>query len=192
MKSAVGIRRARVLSRLLLDRFGSMADVLAAGPDRLNEVAGMGPATISLLASILETAQKLARERIGDDRPLLSSSSQVREYLQVMMAHLPVEQLRILFLNKRNRLIVDEVQQTGTVDHTPAYPREIIRRTLELSASAIILAHNHPSGDPSPSTTDIRITKDIAVAAKPLGIVVHDHVIVGRSGVLSMRSLGML
>lgn len=192
IRPALGMRRADLLSTQLLLRFGSLPEVLGAAPERLAEVVGVGPATIRLLSTVLEAAQKLARQRIGDERTRLCSSSQLQEYLHVVMAHLPVEQFRILFLDRRNRLLADEVQQTGTIDHAPAYPREIVRRCLELSASAIILAHNHPSGDPSPSAADIRMTKEIAAATKLLGIVVHDHVIVGRLGVLSMRSAGII
>ena len=129
---------------------------------------------------------------IGRRRNGAVKSAQVQEYLHVMMAHLQVEQFRILFLDKRNRLLADEVQQTGTVDHAPVYPREVVRRSLELSATAIILVHNHPSGDPSPSTADIRMTKEIAAAAQAIGIAVHDHVIVGRLGVFTLRGAGMI
>jgi DNA repair protein RadC len=125
-------------------------------------------------------------------RTVLSSWSAVLDYCRTAMAFADKEQFRVLFLDKRNQLIADETQQTGTVDHTPVYPREIVKRALELSASSIILVHNHPSGDPTPSRADIDMTRNIAAAAKPLGIAVHDHVIVGRSGHASFKSLGLL
>jgi DNA repair protein RadC len=192
LRPTQGTRRSRQLADQLMERFGSVPAVLAASPRRLMEVKGIGPATIRLLFATLETAQKLARERLGDNRPLLASSSQLEEYLRLMMAHLPIEQFRVLFLDKRNRLMADEVQQIGTVDHTPVYPREVIKRSLELGASALILAHNHPSGDPSPSSSDIRMTREIETVAKPLGITVHDHVVIGRFGLVSLRKLGVM
>jgi DNA repair protein RadC len=126
-------------------------------------------------------AQRFARDPVRAG-PLLDSWKSVIDYCRAAMAYEPVEQFRILFLDKRNQLIADEVQQSGTVDHTPVYPREVVKRALELSATAIVLVHNHPSGDPTPSRADIQMTKQIVDVAKPLGIVVHDHIIVGRNG----------
>jgi DNA repair protein RadC len=125
-------------------------------------------------------------------RPVLSSWSAVIDYCRTAMAFAEKEQFRLLFLDKRNALIADELQQSGTVDHTPVYPREVVKRALELSASALILVHNHPSGDPSPSAADIRMTKEIAEVAKPLGIVIHDHIIVGREGHASLKGLRLI
>jgi DNA repair protein RadC len=122
------------------------------------------------------------------DQPILSSWTQLLDYFKSQMAYEDIEQFRILFLDKKNKLIADEVQQTGTVDHTPVYPREVIRRSLELSATAIILVHNHPSGDPTPSAADVRMTKEINEVARPLGITLHDHIIIGRTGHVSLRS----
>jgi DNA repair protein RadC len=127
-----------------------------------------------------------------DERPILTSWSALIEYCRATMAYESVEQFRIIFLDKKNRLIADEVQQVGTVDHTPVYPREVIRRTLELSASALILVHNHPAGDPSPSAADVRMTREIAEIAKQMGITLHDHIIIGRAGHVSMRGLKLM
>jgi DNA repair protein RadC len=192
LQPTLGARRAGSVSLRLIEAFGSLPGVFSASPARLAQAPGVGPATINQLSTALELAQKLARERVRDDRPVLSSSSQLLEYLHIMMAHLTIEQFRILFLDKRNRLIADEVHQTGTVDHTPVYPREVIKRSLELSATALILAHNHPAGDPSPSPSDIRMTLEIEKAAKPLGILVHDHVVLGRFGSVSLRALQLI
>jgi DNA repair protein RadC len=126
------------------------------------------------------------------ERPVLSSWSQVLDYCRASMGFASKEQFRILFLDKRNQIIADEVQQTGTVDHTPVYPREVVKRALELSATAIVLVHNHPSGDPTPSRADIEMTKQIVAAAKPLGVLVHDHIIVGKQGHASFRGLGLI
>ncbi|MHA6299407.1 RadC family protein [Devosia sp. CAU 1758] len=192
LSPALGARRASETAGKLMSQFGSIAEVLAANPKRLEEIPGIGSATTRVLGVTLQATQMLASCRIRDDRPLLSSSSQLHDYLHVMMAHLPIEQFRIIFLDKRNRLIADEVQQSGTIDHTPVYPREVIKRSLELSASALILAHNHPAGDPTPSTADIRMTNEIKTVARSLGIEVHDHVIVGRFGSTSLRTLGLM
>lgn len=189
LRSPLGVRRARHLTFALLERFGSLPAILAAEPQLLKEVPGVGLATIRLLAATLEAGQKMARLRIYEERLPVGSWQSLQNYLHIQMAYRPVEQLRILFLDKKNRLIADEVQQTGTVDHTPVYPREVIKRSLELSATALILVHNHPSGDPSPSSADIRMTREIADIAKPLGIILHDHIIIGKSGHASLRGL---
>jgi DNA repair protein RadC len=139
----------------------------------------------------LATAQRFARDRL-QEKPILDSWSSVIDYCRAAMAYAAIEQFRILFLNKKNQLITDEVQQTGTVDHTPVYPREVVKRALELSATAVILVHNHPSGDPTPSTADIQMTKTLVEVAKPLGIAVHDHIIVGKGGHASLRGLRLI
>jgi DNA repair protein RadC len=136
-------------------------------------------------------AHQLARGQIRD-RPVLSSWSSVLDYCRTAMAFADKEQLRVLFLDKRNRLIADELQQEGTVDHTPVYPREVVKRALELSATAVILVHNHPSGDPTPSRADIEMTKEIVAVAQPLGIAVHDHIIVGKDGHASLKGLKLI
>ena len=153
--------------------------MLAAPRQRLQEVKGIGEATATDLKIVHAAASRLARGQVKK-RPVLSSWSAVLDYCRTAMAFADKEQFRILFLDKRNQLIADEVQQTGTVDHTPVYPREVVKRALELSATAIILVHNHPSGDPTPSRADIQMTQSIVEIAKPLGISVHDHIIVGK------------
>ena len=148
----------------------------------------MGPTAALELKIIAAAASRMVRGEI-QKREILSSWEKVLEDCRAAMAFEEREQFRILFLDKKNALIADEVQQVGTVDHTPAYPREVIRRALELSSTAIILAHNHPSGDPTPSRADIEMTKEIIEAGKRLGVVVHDHIIIGRKGFASMKGL---
>jgi DNA repair protein RadC len=175
-------------AKALLKRFGSLAEVLGAPERLLREVEGVGEAAALDLKIVAAVAQRMARSEIKG-RELLSSWSQVLDYCRSAMAFEEREQFRILFLDKKNALIADEVQQTGTVDHTPVYPREVVRRALELSATAIILVHNHPSGDPTPSRADIDMTKTIIDSATPLGITVHDHIIIGKKGHASMKGL---
>ena len=139
----------------------------------------------------MAAAHQLARGQV-QDRPVLSSWSNVLDYCRTAMAFADKEQLRVLFLDKRNRLIADELQQEGTVDHTPVYPREVVKRALKLSATALILVHNHPSGDPTPSRADIQMTQSIIDVAKPLGISVHDHIIVGKDGHASLKGLKLI
>ena len=184
-------RDVKPLAKELIQRFGSFAEVLGAPIGRLTEVKGVGEG-VALDLKIVEAALKrMAKGAVGK-RPVLSSWSSVLDYCRMAMAFAEREQFRILFLDKKNILIADEVQQTGTVDHTPVYPREVMRRALELSASAIILVHNHPSGDPTPSRADIEMTRQIVDVAKPLGIAVHDHIIVGRGGHVSLRGLKLI
>ena len=180
------------LAKLLLQRFGSFSGVLAAPKARLLEFKKLGPITSTHLRYIAAAAKRFGRDQIVTEQPILSSWTSLIDYCRSAMAFEDIEQFRILFLDKRNRLIADEVQQTGTVDHTPVYPREVIKRALEHSATAIILVHNHPSGDPTPSTPDIRMTQQIVDMAKPFGIAIHDHIIVGRDGHASFRSLGLI
>jgi DNA repair protein RadC len=179
------------LAKALLHKFGTLSEVLAAPRERLKEVDGAGDRVVDELKLIKAFAERLAGEAVRK-RPLLSSWSALLDYCRAAMAFEEREQFRILFLDKKNVLIADEVQQTGTVDHTPVYPREVIRRALELSASALILVHNHPSGDPTPSRADIQMTSTIAEVGKPLGILVHDHLIIGRDGHASFKALGLL
>lgn len=187
------IRRGdtKPIAKALLARFGTFAEVLSAEPDRLMEVKGVGEAVATELKIVHAAAVRLARGLVAN-RPVLSSWNAILEYIRAAMAFNGIEQFRVLFLDKKNQLIMDEVQQEGTVDHTPVYPREVIKRALELSASAIVLVHNHPSGDPTPSMADIDMTKKIVDAGQRLNVMVHDHVIIGRKGHLSFRASGLL
>lgn len=178
-------------AKALIARFGTFAEVVAAPPELLGEIKGVGPAIVNDLKLIEQAARRVA---LGDvkNRQVLGSYASVVDYCRTAMAFAEREEFRLLFLDKKNGLIGDEVMQRGTVDHTPVYPREIIRRALQLNASAIILVHNHPSGDPAPSRADIEMTNEIVALAEPLGVVVHDHLIVGRKGHASFRALGLL
>ncbi len=184
-------RDTKPLAKSLLKTFGSFAEVIHAPEARLREVEGIGEASIFQLKLIAAAATRLAKGELKQRRSL-SSWNDVIDYCRTSMAFADKEQFRILFLDKRNQLISDEVQQTGTVDHTPVYPREVIKRALELSATAIILVHNHPSGDPTPSQADIQMTKAIVGIATPLGISVHDHIIVGRNGHASLKGMRLM
>jgi DNA repair protein RadC len=184
-------RDVKPLAKSLLTQFGSLAEVLAAPYSRLIGVDGIGESTAFDLKLVEASGRDLARSAVVK-RQVLASWSAVIDYCRVAMAYAEKEQFRILFLDKRNGLLADEVQQTGTVDHTPVYPREVVKRALELSASAVILVHNHPSGDPTPSQADIRMTRELADIAKPLGVLIHDHIIVGRMGHASMKGLGLI
>ncbi|WP_240229550.1 RadC family protein [Devosia lacusdianchii] len=185
-------RDTKALAKSLLREFGSFSGVFNASQARLEKVEGLGPTSVAHIKVIQAVAARFGHDRIDAEQPILSSWSQLIDYCRSQMAFQSIEQFRILFLDKKNRLIADEVQQTGTVDHTPVYPREVIRRTLELSATALILVHNHPSGDPAPSSADVRMTKEISDIAKPLGITLHDHIIIGKSGHASLRGLKLL
>jgi DNA repair protein RadC len=184
-------RDVKPLAKALLSRFGSFAEVIAAPPHLLEEVAGMGEAAITDFKIVQAAASRLARGEVKR-RPVLSSWPIVLDYCRTKMAFADKEYFRVLFLDKRNQLIADEQLGEGTVDHTPVYPREIVKRALELSATAIILVHNHPSGDPTPSRADIQMTQAIIDIAKPLGIAVHDHIIVGRDGHASLKGLKLI
>ncbi len=174
------------VAKALLAKFGSFAEVISATPERLMEVAGVGEALTTEIKLIRAAALRLMKGEVIN-RPLLSSWTLILEYCRAAMAFQEKEQFRILFLDRKNQLVADEVQQEGTVDHTPVYTREVVKRALELSASAIVLVHNHPSGDPAPSIADIDMTRKIIDAAAKLGIEVHDHVIIGRTGHTSFR-----
>lgn len=176
------------LAKQLIATFGSFADVLAAPYERLVEIKGVKDATATDFKVIEASARRVAKGAIGK-KTVLSSWSALIDYCRTAMAFDDRERFRILFLDKKNGLIADEVQQSGTIDHTPVYPREVVRRALELRATALILVHNHPSGDPTPSRADIEMTRTIVTIAKPLGIEIHDHVIVGRDGHASFRAL---
>jgi DNA repair protein RadC len=185
---AIPRRDIKPLAKALIRRFGSFAEVLSAEPARLAEVEGVSPGVVVDLKLIEAAGRRLARGAIHE-RPLLTSWSAVLEYCRATMAFSAREEFRVLFLDKRNHLIADEVHGRGTVDHTPVYPRELARRALELSATAIILAHNHPSGDPAPSAADVKMTREVVNVLDPLGIIVHDHIILGRTGHASLKGL---
>jgi DNA repair protein RadC len=184
-------RDVKPLAKSLLEKFGSFAEVIAAPEVRLAEVKGLGDAAITELKIVQAAASRLLRGAVKK-RPALSSWSTVLDYCRTAQAFADREQFRVLFLDKRNALIADELQQIGTIDHTPVYPREVVKRALELSATAIILVHNHPSGDPTPSRADIQMTQQIIAVAQPLGISVHDHIIVGKEGHASLKGLKLI
>ena len=184
-------RDVKPLAKSLLEKFGSFAEVITAPEARLAEVKGLGDSGVTELKIVQAAASRLVRGKVTK-RPALSSWSAVLDYCRTAQAFADREQFRVLFLDKRNQLIADEVQQVGTVDHTPVYPREVVKRALELSATAIILVHNHPSGDPTPSQADIQMTQQIIAVAQPLGISVHDHIIVGKEGHASLKGLKLI
>jgi DNA repair protein RadC len=179
------------IAKALLARFGSFAEVISAPDQLLMEIKGVGPAVVTELKLIRAAALRLTKGEVLH-KPVLGSWSAIVDYCRAAMAFEDREQFRILFLDKKNQLIADEVQQQGTVDHTPVYTREVIKRALELGSTAIILAHNHPSGDPTPSLADIDMTKKIISAGEKLGILIHDHIIVGRKGTVSFRNLQLI
>ncbi|MEM5582318.1 DNA repair protein RadC [Roseibium sp. AS2] len=189
--SALPRQDTKPIAKALLKRFGSFPAALAAPRERLKEIAGLSDISIDAFQAVHAAVVRYHRSGFND-RKVLESWSGVVDYLQAAMGQSEIEQFRVLFLDKKNALIADEVQQTGTVDHTPVYPREVIRRALELSATAIILVHNHPSGDPSPSGADIKMTRKIVEIAEPLGITVHDHIIIGLKSNVSFRGLKLI
>jgi DNA repair protein RadC len=184
---AIPRRDVKPLAKALIARFGSFAEVIAARPERLAEIDGMSAASINEFKIVEASAQRFAKGAVKKRLPL-GSWREVVDYCRTAMAFSEREEFRILFLDKRNGLIADEVQGAGTVDHTPVYPREVVRRALELAATALVLVHNHPSGDPTPSTADVKMTLDIIAMATPLGVAIHDHLIVGRDGHTSLRA----
>ena len=188
---AIPRRDVKPLAKTLIARFGSFPEAIAARPERLAEIEGMTPGAISEFKILEAGAQRFAKGVVKKRLPL-GSWSEVVDYCRTAMAFAEREEFRILFLDKRNGLIADEVQGAGTVDHTPVYPREVVRRALELAATALVLVHNHPSGDPTPSTADIKMTLDIIAIATPLGLAIHDHLIVGRHGHASLRALRLI
>ncbi len=188
---AIPRQDVKPLARLLLDSFGDFNRVVTAPPARLMAVKGVGEAVVLELKIIEAAAQRMMRARVMN-RPVLSSWAALLDYCHTAMAHRETEQFRILFLDRKNVLIADEEQAKGTVDHVPVYPREVVKRALELNASALILVHNHPSGDPTPSDADISMTLQVQEAAQVLGITLHDHLIIGKSRELSFRSDGYL
>jgi DNA repair protein RadC len=187
------IRRGdtKPVAKALIARFGSFAEVISAPANLLMEIKGVGPSIVTELKLIRAAALRLSKGEVAN-RPVLGSWNAIIDYCRAAMAFDDIEKFRLLFLDKKNQLIADEEQQRGTVDHTPVYAREVVKRALELSASAIILVHNHPSGDPTPSLADIDMTKKIIVAAEKLNILIHDHIIIGRKGHVSFRNLQLI
>jgi DNA repair protein RadC len=188
---AIPRRDVKPIAKALLKRFGSFADVIAAPDLRLAEIEGVTEGVVTELKLVHAAAVRMGRARIVQ-KTVLSSWTAVIDYCRAAMAFAEREQFRVLYLDKKNALIADEVQGEGTVDHTPVYPREVVKRALELSATALVLVHNHPSGDPTPSRADIQMTQQIVDIAKPLGIAIHDHIIVGRDGHASFRGLKLI
>ena len=188
---AIPRQDVKPLARLLLDTFGDFNRVVSAAPARLMMVKGVGESVVQELKIVEASAQRLMRARVMN-RPILSSWDALVDYCHTAMSHRETEQFRILFLDRKNVLIADEEQAKGTVDHVPVYPREVVKRALELNASALILVHNHPSGDPTPSDADIGMTAQVQDAARVLGITLHDHLIIGKSRELSFRAQGYL
>lgn len=188
---AIPRQDVKPLARQLLDTFGDFNGVLSAPAERLKQVKGVGEAVMLELKIVEAAAHRLARARVMQ-KHVVSSWDALVDYCHTTMAHRETEQFRVLFLDRKNVLIADEEQAQGTVDHVPVYPREVVKRALELNASAIILVHNHPSGDPTPSDSDITMTRQVEGAAKALGLVLHDHLIIGKSRELSFRAQGYL
>lgn len=178
------------MAKALLERFGTLGDVFAAEPAQLREFE-IDQRTLVHFKAMREVGRRLAERKVKD-MPVLTNWQQLIDYCHTALAHEKTEQFRILFLDRKNVLIADEVQQRGTIDHTPVYPREVVKRALALNAAALILVHNHPSGDPKPSRDDIEMTREIKAASDALGIAIHDHLVIGRKGHASFRSLGLL
>lgn len=187
---AIPRRDTKPLAKALIERFGSFAEVIAASPEALAEFDVTEAAIASL--KIVDAAAIRMMQRKAIDRPILSSWQKVLDYCHAAMARRPNEHFRVLFLDRKNKLIKDEVQQTGTVNHAPVYPREVMKRALELGASAIIMVHNHPSGDPSPSAADVAMTHEVRDVGAKLGVTLHDHLIIGREGHASLKALGLI
>jgi len=179
------------LAKALINRYGSFAGVLAAPREDLFKVRGLGTHSVAAIKLVQASAMRLARAELAE-QPILNNWDRLIDYLTAAMAREPVEQFRVLFLDSRNRLLADEVMGTGSVNHAPVYPREVVRRALELHATALILVHNHPSGDPTPSEDDVEMTREIKGAAAMLGIALHDHVVVGKGRWVSLRKAGVL
>jgi len=179
------------LAKALINRYGSFANVLAAPQRELLETRGLGPHSVAALKLVQAAALRLARAEVME-RPVLNNWDRLMDYLTAALARERIEQFRVLFLDTRNRLIADEAQARGTVNHTPVYPREVVRRALELQATALIMVHNHPSGDPTPSRADLEMTAEVKAAAQVLGIVLHDHLIIGNGRHMSLRREGLL
>lgn len=189
--SIIPRRDVKPLAKDLLDRFGSLLAVMSASVDVLKNVEGLSESSAVQLKAIHALTQRMLIEEIKQ-QPVLNSWQKLLDYCRVTMAHEPREQFRVIFLNRKNELIKDDVKQIGTIDHVQVYPREVVKQALDLGASAIILVHNHPSGDPTPSQSDIVMTKELIAAAKTLDLTVHDHLIIGKNGHASFRALGLI
>jgi len=179
------------LAKTLIKEFGGFAGAIAADPAALGRIKGMGEGAIAGLKTVRAAALLMTKQELID-KPVIGNWQKLLDYCRISLAEEKIEQFHLLFLDHKNALIAHERRQTGTIDHAPVYPREVVKRALELEASAIIMVHNHPSGDPTPSKDDVAMTKAVAAAAEKLGILLHDHVVVGRKGHKSMRSLGLL
>jgi len=188
---AIPQKDVKPLAKRLLARFGGFSAVLNADPAALMQVDGIKDNSVAALKIVQAAAGRMAKDEVLD-RPVIGSWEKLVDYCRIHLAHLPREQLHLLFLDRRNALIAGETQHSGTIDHTPVYPREVARRALELNASAVIMVHNHPSGDPCPSSADIEATRQVAAALKTVGVTLHDHLIVGRNGHASLRSAGLM
>ena len=188
---AIPRRDVKPLARELLERFTDFNGVISAPVDQLQIVSGVGQTVIQELKIVEAAAHRLAKSKVIG-RPAISSWDALLEYCQTTMSHRQTEEFRVFYLDRKNILISDELLGQGTVDHVPVYPREIVKRALHLNASALILVHNHPSGDPTPSQQDIAMTKHIQAAADALGISVHDHLVIGKSREISFQSEGLL
>ncbi|MGH1398141.1 MAG: RadC family protein [Alphaproteobacteria bacterium] len=188
---AIPRRDVKPLAKALLAQFGSLPEIMAASPTQLTKINGISENTAAGLKGINALASRLLRQDL-EGKPVLNNWTRLMDYCHATMAHETREHFRILFLNKKNELIGDEIQGSGTVDHTPAYPREIMKRSLELGATALILMHNHPSGDPKPSQADIDMTHQVIRAAQPFNITIHDHIIISRGGYTSMKNEGLI
>lgn len=196
LASVIPRRDTKPLAKALIGEFGGFAEVLAAPPAVLEAFPRVGGVGLSAAAAAYlklaeHAAQRLARLRVVD-RPVVSSWDQLLDYCTAVMGRLPTEQFRLLFLDRKNVLVADELQQKGTIDHTPLYPREVVKRALDLNASALIMVHNHPSGDPTPSKADIEMTRQVRDALRAVQVVLHDHLVIGRKGHASFKSLGLL
>jgi len=189
--SAIPRRDVKPLAKKMIAHFGGFAETVSAPEDRLKEIPGVGDTVVTALRLVEAAARKLAEGKILD-KPVLSNWQALLDYCHIQLAHQKKEQFHVLFLDRKNRLIADEKQQEGTIDHTPVYPREVIKRALELHATAIILVHNHPSGDPTPSRDDVEMTRRIAEAGKQLGVALHDHLVISKSGQTSFKSMGLI
>tara|TARA_R110002096_G_scaffold435770_1_gene662598 strand:- start:66515 stop:67198 length:684 start_codon:yes stop_codon:yes gene_type:complete len=191
LMTAIPRRDVKPLAKDLIKEFGSYTEVISATSERLSQVSGIGKNVITILKLAEASAQKFAEGTVMK-KPVLNNWQALINYCNTQLAYKSTEQFRVLFLDRQNRLIADEKMQEGTIDHTPVYPREVIKRALELGSSAIILVHNHPSGDPSPSREDIEMTKKIQEAGKQLGVILHDHLIISKSGHSSFRSMELI
>ncbi|MGB0719932.1 MAG: RadC family protein [Bdellovibrionales bacterium] len=188
---AIPRRDVKPLAKALLAQFGSLQALMAATPHELMRINGVSENTAAALKAVHATAARMMKQDI-QSKPLLNNWSRMMDYCYATMAHEKKEHFRVLFMNKKNELLADEIQSSGTVDHTPAYPREIVKRALELGATAMVLMHNHPSGDPKPSQADVDMTRQIIHAAAPLNIIIHDHIIISKNGYTSFKNQGLM